>query len=321
MLKFIVRRLLLTLPQIVILSFIVFLLAQAMPGDALTGLIDPNISAEAIAMQREALGLNNPWHVQYWDWFTGILQGDFGRSFRNQMPVLQVIGQRLYNTVGLSIMTLVFTYAIALPLGIIAGRFNSTWKDKLISGYSFFALAMPSFTMGLLMLFFFGFNLGWFPTGGSVSNAASQAGGWTYIVSRFQHMFLPALSLAVITTTGVIQYIRSEIVDLEQREFITTARAKGADERRVYNKHVLRNSLLPVASFLGFQIVGVIGGAIFIENIFSFPGMGELMINSITTRDFSVMTALILMFGIASILGALLSDIILTLVDPRIRIK
>lgn len=321
MIKFIIRRLLLTLPQIVILSFIVFLLAQAMPGDALTGLIDPNITAEAIEAQREAMGLNNPWYVQYWDWFTGVLQGDFGRSFRHSRPVTDIIGERLYNTIALSALTLVLTYAIALPLGIIAGRYNGSWKDKLISGYTFFALAMPSFTMGLLMLFLFGFNLGWFPTGGSVAAAARAAGGFEYIISRIQHMFLPAFSLAVISTTAIIQYLRSEIIDLEQREFIVTARAKGAGERRVYNKHIFRNSLLPVASFLGFQIAFLIGGAIFVESIFSFPGMGELMISSITTRDFTVMTALILMFGVASIVGALLSDIILTLVDPRIRIK
>jgi len=321
MFKFIIRRLILTLPQIVVLSFVVFLLAQAMPGDALTGLIDPNISPEAIEAQREALGLNNPWYIQYWDWFRGILQGDFGRSFRNQMPVTEIIGQRLYNTLALSVLTLVIQYVIALPLGIIAGRYNGTWKDRIISIYSFLALALPSFTVGLLVLFTFGFQLGWFPTGGSVSNAASQAGGFEYFMSRLQHMFLPALSLAIVSTTGIIQYLRSEIVDLESKEFIVTARAKGADEKRVYNKHVFRNALLPIASFLGFQIAFTIGGAIFIESIFSFPGMGELMIGSITTRDFSVMTALILMFGIASILGALLSDIILTIVDPRIRIK
>jgi len=321
MIKFIIRRLLLTLPQIVILSFIVFLLAQAMPGDALTGMIDPNITAEALEVQREAMGLNNPWYVQYWDWFTGVLQGDFGRSFRHQRPVTNIIGERLYNTLGLSALTLVLTYVIAVPLGIIAGRYHGTWKDKIISGYTFFALAMPSFTMGLLMLFFFGFQLGWFPTGSSVSAAAHAAGGMEYILSRIHHMFLPALSLAVISTTAIIQYLRSEIVDLESREFIVTARAKGASEQRVYNKHIFRNSLLPVASFLGFQIAFLIGGAIFIESIFSFPGMGELMISSITTRDFTVMTALILMFGIASIVGALLSDIILTIVDPRIRIK
>ncbi|MCL1948818.1 MAG: ABC transporter permease [Turicibacter sp.] len=321
MIKFIIRRLLLTLPQIVILSFIVFLLAQAMPGDALSGMIDPSLSPEAIAGAREALGLNLPWYTQYWNWFTGMLQGDFGRSFVHRTDVTTVIGQRLYNTLGLSILTLVLTYAIAVPLGIIAGRYNGTWKDRIISGYTFFALAMPSFTMALLALFFFGFQLGWFPTGGSVDPFAFAAGGWTYIMSRLEHMFLPALSLALISTTAIIQYLRSEIVDLEGREFIITARAKGADEKRVYNKHIFRNSLLPIASFLGFQIVAIIGGAIFVESIFVFPGMGQLMITSITARDFSVMTILILMFGVASILGAMLSDIILTLVDPRIRIK
>jgi len=321
MFKFIVRRLLVTLPQIIVLSLIVFLLAQLMPGDALTGMLDPNLSAEMIEHQRELLGLNNPWYVQYWDWFTGLLQGDMGRSFRFQVPVAQLIGQRLYNTLLLSFMVLVMQYLIAIPLGIIAGRFNGTFWDKLINAYTFVGLALPSFTTALLFLFIFGFNLGWFPTGGSVTPGITSDMGWTYVVNRIQHMILPALSLAIISTTGVIQYLRSEIVDLEQKEFIVTARAKGASEKRVYNKHIFRNSLLPIASFLGFQIAGLIGGTVFIESVFSFPGMGELMIGSIGQRDFTVMTALILLFGIASIIGAMLSDIILMMVDPRIRIK
>lgn len=319
--KFIARRLLLTLPQIIILSVIVFALAQAMPGDALTGMIDPNISPEAVLAQRQALGLDNPWYVQYWNWVTGAVRGDFGRSFRSQSPVTTVIGERLSLTLGLSALTLVLTYLIAVPLGIIAGRYRETWKDRIITSYTFFALAMPSFTMGLVMLFVFGFSLQWFPTRGSVDVMAAAQGGLSEFVSRLYHMFLPALSLALISTTAIIQYLRSGIIDLESREFIVTARAKGADERRVYNRHIFRNSLLPVASFLGFQIAFLIGGSIFVEYIFSYPGMGELMISSIITRDFTVMTALILMFGLASIFGALLSDIILTIVDPRIRIK
>ncbi|MGH2317262.1 oligopeptide ABC transporter permease [Planococcus sp. SE5232] len=318
--KLIVRRTLITIPQIIILSILVFILAQAMPGDALTGLIDPNIDPATIEAMRERLGLNNPWYVQYFDWIKGVLQGDFGQSFRFKMPVSELIGDRMINTLWLSLATLILTYLIAIPLGIISGRFNDTWLDRMITGYTYIGFAAPLFIFALVMLFIFGFQLGWFPTSGSVA-PGTEPGTFAYFISKLNHLLLPALSMALITTVSTVQYLRSEIIDTKQKDFIVTARAKGSSESRVYNRHVLRNSLLPIAAFFGYEITGLIGGTIFIENIFSYPGMGELFLSSISLRDYSVMTALVLLFGLAAIIGALLSDIILSLVDPRIRIK
>ena len=318
--KLIVRRTLITIPQILLLSILVFILAQAMPGDALTGLIDPNIDPATIEAMRERLGLNNPWYVQYIDWIKGVLQGDFGQSFRFKMPVSELIGERMVNTLWLSLATLILTYLIAIPLGIISGRFNDTWLDRAITGYTYIGFAAPLFIFALVMLFVFGFQLGWFPTSGSVT-PGTEPGTFAYFLSKLNHLLLPALSMALITTVSTVQYLRSEIIDTKQKDFIVTARAKGNSEARVYNRHILRNSLLPIAAFFGYEITGLIGGTIFIENIFGYPGMGELFLSSISLRDYSVMTALVLLFGLAAIIGALLSDIILSLVDPRIRIK
>ncbi|MDN7241485.1 ABC transporter permease [Planococcus sp. N028] len=318
--KLIVRRTLITIPQIIVLSILVFILAQAMPGDALTGLIDPSIDPATIEAMRERLGLNNPWYVQYVDWVKGVLQGDFGQSFRFKMPVSELIGGRIINTLWLSLATLILTYLIAIPLGITSGRFNDTWLDRAITGYTYVGFAAPLFIFALVMLFLFGFQLSWFPTSGSVS-PGTEPGTFAYFTSKLYHLLLPALSMALITTVSTVQYLRSEIIDTKQKDFIVTARAKGASESRVYNRHVLRNSLLPIAAFFGYEITGLIGGTIFIENIFGYPGMGELFLSSISLRDYSVMTALVLLFGLAAIIGALLSDIILSLVDPRIRIK
>ncbi|EGA90277.1 oligopeptide ABC transporter permease [Planococcus donghaensis MPA1U2] len=318
--KLIVRRTLITIPQIIVLSLLVFILAQAMPGDALTGLIDPSIDPATIEAMRERLGLNNPWYVQYIDWIKGVIQGDFGQSFRFKMPVSDLIGARMINTLWLSLATLILTYLIAIPLGIISGRFNDTWLDRAITGYTYIGFAAPLFIFALVMLFVFGFQLGWFPTSGSVTPGTTP-GTFEYFISKVNHLLLPALSMALITTVSTVQYLRSEIIDTKQKDFIVTARAKGASESRVYNRHVLRNSLLPIAAFFGYEITGLIGGTIFIENIFGYPGMGELFLSSISLRDYSVMTALVLLFGLAAIIGALLSDIILSLVDPRIRIK
>lgn len=318
--KFIVRRLLITLPQIILLSVIIFLLAQMMPGDALTGLVDPNLDPVTIAEQRERLGLNDPWHIQYIDWVSNALKGDLGQSFRFKMEVTDLIGQRLNNTVWLSLMTLVFTYLIAIPLGITSGRYNDTLRDQVITGYTYVGFATPLFIFALIALWIFGFNLGWFPTGGSVTPGLAR-GTLDFYISRLYHLILPALSMALISTVSTVQYLRNEIIDTKQKDFILTARAKGASESRVYNRHILRNSLLPIAAFFGFQITGLIGGTVFIETIYSFPGMGLLLMEAIQGRDYSVVTSVVLLFGMASILGALLSDIILSLVDPRLRIK
>lgn len=318
--KFIVRRLIITIPQIIVLSVLVFLMAQMMPGDALTGQIDPSIDPAAIEQQRERLGLNDPWHVQYADWVGAAFQGDFGQSFRFKMPVTDIIGERMVNSIWLSVVTLLFTYALAIPLGITSGRYNDSLLDQGITGYTYIGFAMPLFIFALLMLWIFGFQLGWFPTSGSVTPGLVP-GTFDYILSKLYHLILPSLSLALITTVSTVQYLRSEIIDTKQKDFIITARAKGASESRVYNRHILRNSVLPIAAFFGFEITNLIGGTIFVEQIFSYPGMGQLFFESINLRDYSVVNSLVLLFGIASILGALISDIILSLIDPRIRIK
>ncbi|AIQ25626.1 MULTISPECIES: oligopeptide ABC transporter permease [unclassified Paenibacillus] len=318
--KIIVRRILIMIPQIFLLSILVFLMAKAMPGDALSGMLDPNIDPAAIDAMREKLGLNDPWYIQYWDWITKAIQGDFGQSFRFKMPVSELIGQRLMNTLWLAIVTLILTYLIAIPLGITSGRYNDSWLDRLITGYTYIGFAAPLFIFALLMVWLFGFHLHWFPTSGSVS-PGEVPGTLSHFWSKFYHLLLPALSMALIATVGTVQYLRNEIIDTKQKDFILTARAKGASESRVYNRHILRNSLLPIAAFFGYEITGLIGGTVFVESIFSYPGMGMLFLSSITIRDFSVVTALVLLYGIAAIVGALLSDIILSIVDPRIRIK
>lgn len=320
MFKFALWRFITMIPQIVILSIFVFLLAKAMPGDALTGLVNPDLDREMIERLREQMGLNNPWYVQYADWIKGVFQWDFGQSFQYKLPVTEVIGTRLINTFWLSLATLIFTYILAIPLGIISGRFHDTWADRLITGYTYVGFAIPLFIFALLMLWVFGYQLGWFPTSGSVSPHVTP-GTFEYFLSKVRHLLLPALSMSLIGLVGTVQYLRNEIIDTKQRNFVITAKSKGASENRIYTHHIFRNSLIPIAAFFGYAITGLIGGTIFVENIYSYPGMGQLFIQAINMRDFSVVTALVLLYGIATVLGALLSDFILSIVDPRIRIK
>lgn len=320
--RFALRRFFIMIPQIFILSIILFIMAQLMPGDALTGVLDPNLTGEMLEAQREAMGLNLPWYEQYLNWIVGVVtRFDFGRSFNYQMPVTQIIGERIANTMRLSAFVLIVMYAIAIPLGIISGKHHGKWQDKLITGYTYLGFGMPVMVMALLMLFIFGFNLGWLPTSGSVAPGMTRDMGMAYWMSRLEHLILPGLTTALISTVGTVQYLRGEIIDMEQRDFILTVRAKGATEKRVYNKHILRNSLLPIASFLGFQVALIISGAVLVESVFSYPGMGRLLMTSILGRDFTVMIAIILLFGSATIIGSFLSDVVMMLVDPRIEIE
>lgn len=318
--KTIARRLVLMIPQIFILSIIVFILGAMMPGDALTGLIDPTISADQIENMREQLGLNKPWPQRYIDWITNALQGDFGRSWAHKMPVTQIIGQRIRPTLWLSLLTVIITYAIALPLGLVAGRFQNTWIDRVVNIYNYVSYSVPTFVLGLLFIWFFGYTLGWFPTRGTVGSGI-PAGTLEYSLSRLYHMILPAFTMGVLSTTGTIQYLRTAVIDAKTQDYVRTARSKGVPMNKIYSKHIFRNSLLPIAQGMGYTITGLISGSVITEQIFTYQGMGQLFISSITGRDFSVMTTLVLLFGFMTLLGTLLSDIIMIIVDPRIRIS
>lgn len=318
--KTILRRIILMIPQIFILSIIVFILGAMLPGDALTGLIDPTIGPEQIAHQRELLGLNKPWPERYFDWIGNAIQGDFGRSFAHKMPVTKIIGLRIWNTLWLSILTVILTYLIALPLGLLAGRFQNSRLDRFVNLYNFISYSIPTFVLGLLMLWLFGYTLGWFPTRATVGTGI-EPGSINYALSRLYHMILPATTLALLSTTGTIQYLRTGVIDAKTQDYVRTARAKGVPEDKIYSRHIFRNSLLPIASFMGYTLTGLISGSVITETIFTYQGMGLLFITSITGRDFSVMTALVLLFGLMTLLGTLLSDIIMVFVDPRIRIQ
>lgn len=319
--KTVLRRVLLMIPQIIILSLIVFALGQMMPGDPFTGLITPDMDPLVIAQLREKHGLNKPIPEQYKDWVTKIItKGEFGQSYTYKMPVEKLIGARAVNTLWLSLLTLTLTYLIAIPLGIYSGRYNNSRFDKGVIIYNFVSYAIPSFILALMLLAIFGYKFEWFPTTGSVEIGV-QKGTFAYVLSRLHHMILPAITAAILRTTGTIQYLRNEVIDAKTQDYVKTARSKGVPINKVYSHHIFRNSLLPIAAFFGFTITGLLGGSIFIETIFSYSGMGELFISSITSRDYAVMNTLVLLFGVLTLFGSLLSDIIMTIVDPRIRIE
>ena len=290
-----------------------------MPGDPFTGMITPDTDPARIEELRMEAGFYDPWYQQYFNWIVNAANGDFGKSYTYKVAVADLIGDRALNTLWLSLLSVFLLYLIAIPLGVLAGRFQNSFLDKMVVLYSFISYAIPVFVLALIFLFFFGYKLQWFPTSGTV-DIKYDSGTIGYLWSKIYHILLPAITFALLGTTGVIQYLRTEVIDAKSMDYVRTARSKGIPINKVYTKHIFRNSLLPIAAFLGFTITGLLGGSIFIETIFGYPGMGQLFIQSISGRDYSVITALVMLFGFTTLLGSLLSDIIMSIVDPRIRI-
>lgn len=317
--KTIIRRILVMIPQLLALSLLIFVMAKFMPGDPFTGMVTPDTDPSRIEELRQQAGFYDPWYQQYATWMMNAVQGDFGKSYTYKVAVADLIGDRALNTLWLSLVSVFLLYLIAIPLGVLAGRFQNTFLDKTVVLYSFISYAIPVFVLSLIFLYIFGYQLQWFPTGGTV-DIKYENGSLGYIWSKFYHLLLPAITYAILGTTGVIQYLRTEVIDAKSQDYVRTARSKGIPLNKVYSRHIFRNSLLPIAAFLGFTITGLLGGSIFIETIFGYPGMGQLFIQSISGRDYSVITALVMLYGFLTLLGSLLSDIIMSIVDPRIRI-
>ena len=318
--KTIVRRVLLMIPQLFILSIIVFILAKLMPGDPLTGLISPKVDPNMIEQLRIKAGYYDPWYIQYGRWMKNAFHGDFGMSYNYKLPVTQVLGPRAVNTFALSLLSLVIMYVFSIPIAIIAGKRQGSRFDKVVVFSNFLVFAIPSFVMYLFFILIFGYKLRIFPTIGSV-NAALAKGSFAYYMSKLYHMIMPAICIAIISSVGTIQYLRNEVIDAKSQEYVKTARSKGVPMKKVYSRHIFRNSLLPIAAFFGFQISGLLGGSVIAESIFNFQGMGKFFLEAINSRDYSVVTTLILLFGFLSLLGSLISDITMSIVDPRIRIE
>lgn len=320
MLKYVIRRLLGMIPMLILISIVVFSLAKLMPGDSLSGEIDPlNTNPEYIAEMREKLGYNDPLPVQYFDWITGFMQGDFGKSTRFKVPVADVILEKIPNTLFLGLMSLIITYVLAFMMGMYSGRKPYTLGDNAIAGINYIMLAIPSFVAAVFAIYLFSFHLNWFPFGGSV-DILIENGTFEYWLSKLHHVLLPAIVLGAMSTASYTQFLRNDIIENSRKDFVRTARAKGTPIRKIYNVHILRNSIIPLVTFLGFDFAALIGGAIITETIFTYPGIGQLFLDSVNTRDYPTLMALTMLLSFLTLAGNLIADILYGIVDPRIRL-
>ncbi|WP_026908046.1 ABC transporter permease [Paucisalibacillus globulus] len=319
MYKYIIRRILVFIPMMIILSMIIFGLAKAAPGDPFTGrILDPTVNPEVFEQQREALGLNDPIPIQYVNWASRIISGDFGESmYYKGRSVASLIWERMPNTLYLGLFALFITLIVAIPIGIYSARNPYSMFDYGATTFGFFGLAVPNFFFGLIAIYLFAIKLGWFPSQGTITG--TEITGLNEFFDRLHHMVLPGITLGLAGTASYMRYMRSEVLDVLSSDYIRTAKAKGMSDRNVLYKHTLRNAMIPIITLMGFEFGALLSGAIITEQVFSYPGLGTLFINSITNRDYPIIMAIALLLGVTILIGNLLADIFYSIVDPRIR--
>jgi peptide/nickel transport system permease protein len=312
--RYIVRRMLISIPVLFGVTLIAYFIMNLAPGDAVDMLISPGLSPEDIALKREALGLDEPVLMQYVKWLGELVQGNLGYSFTNRRPVTERIGERLGPTLTLTLTALLLSYVIAIPIGVISAVRQYSALDYSSTIFSFLGISVPNFFFGLLMIYVFALKLDLFPTGGMQTIGAPFS-----IADRAQYLVLPVIVLSLQNTGVVMRYTRSGMLEVIHQDYVRTARAKGLGERLVLYRHAIRNALIPVITLAGVQLPFLLGGAIITEQVFNWPGMGRLAVEAINQRDYPTIMGLNLLAAIMVIAGNLFADVMYGVVDPRIR--
>jgi len=317
---YVLRRVLQTIPLLLGISLMTFLLLQLAPGDFLNQMAEnPGISAETIEAMRVRFGLDKPWYIQYAIYLRNvILHFDFGQSFSRHQPVFEVLYEGFTNTLILAIAAAVITWGLAVPLGMIAAVRQHSWIDRLLSLTAFVWLSIPEILSGLLLLMFAA-RTGWFPVGGMRSLDYDELDGISQFFDIAHHLVLPALVVGLIPLASRMRQMRGSLLDVLRLDYVTTARAKGLSERTVIIKHALRNALNPMITLFGYTLGALVSGSFIAEIIFSWPGLGRLTLDAILRRDYPVIQGVVLIFSFVYVLVNLIIDLIYTLVDPRIR--
>ncbi|MGV3650252.1 MAG: nickel ABC transporter permease [Devosia sp.] len=312
MLQLILLRILATVPVLLGVSVLTFFLIRAVPGDVVDALASEEFdNPEAAAQLRRIFGLDLPLHEQFWLWFSGLLQGDLGNSFRTGRPVLQEIMDRFPLTLELTLAALLVSVAIALPLGVISATRRNSPLDGGVRIASLLGLSIPNFWLGILLIALFSVYLRWLPSGGSNNFAFS----WDH----FKYLILPAVTLGTSLAAETMRMSRSSLLEVLSQDYVRTSRAKGLSERLVIFRHALRNSLIPVVTVVGIQAGALLGGTVVVEQIFSWSGLGNLVVRAINQRDYPLLQGLIIFLAFFYVAVSLVVDIIYLYLDPRLR--
>jgi len=321
----IIRRALVSLPQLLLMSFITFLFIDMAPGDVLAKYrFDPRISQETIKRIESKYHFDKPAPIQYVYWLGRLARLDLGYSFSREAPVTSVIAERLANTLLLSLLSILFTWVVAIPLGIYAAVHQYSWGDRIMSFISYFGMSLPGFFMALLLMYLVyicrdipPFNA--IAIGGMISTGYENMSFAGKIVDRLSHLVLPVVVLTVGALAGLQRISRGNMLEELRKQYVMTARAKGLSENRVVYVHALRNAINPLITLFGFEFSSLLSGAALLEIIINWPGLGSLMLAAVRSQDTFLVMGSMLMGGVMLILGNLVADILLAIVDPRVR--
>ena len=310
---------LLVLWGITIISFIVIHLAPGSPTDMETTM-NPLAGEAARRRLNELYGLDKPLLVQYWDWLVRLLHLDFGVSMAaDARPVMDKILERLPLTLGMNVASLVLTLLIAVPVGVLSACMRGSLLDRTVTVLVFIGFAMPSFWFALLLMLYFGIDLGWFPISGITSLNFKAMGPWEQIVDVAKHLALPITVYTAGSLAGMSRYMRACMLEVLDQDYMLTARAKGLSQTAVVWRHGMRNALLPLITLLGLSVPGLIGGSVIIESIFALPGLGQLFYAAVMARDYTLIMGNLVLGAALTLLGNVLADLCYGLADPRIR--
>ncbi len=312
MYKFLARRLLATIPVLVIVAVLVFLMLRLTPGDPAAILAGDAANTEQIARIREGLGLDKPLPVQFVIWAKSIVSGDLGESFYFKMKVTSLIGQRLEATVSLATLTIIVAVFVSVPLGVLAAWRFGGWFDRMLMGFSVMGFSIPVFVLAYILIWIVSLQLGWLPVQGY---KPISDGFWPFL----KHLILPSITLSVIYIALIARVTRASVLEALGEDYIRTARAKGLPESRVLIRHALANAAVPIVTVIGIGIALLIGGVVVTESVYAIPGLGRLTVDAVLARDFPTIQGVILFFSVVYVLINLLVDLSYVFFDPRIR--
>lgn len=309
---YILRRLLAALPVMGIVAVLVFLMLRLTPSDPAAIIAGDYANDQQVAEIRTRLGLDQPILTQFFIWIGNMLQGDFGESFFYKKKVAALILERLEPTVSLSLLAIVLTVVIAVPLGTLAAYKQGSWVDRLVMGFSVIGFSVPVFVVGYALIYVLAVKLDWFPVQG-YQYLRDGVGGW------LQRLILPAFTLSIVFVALIARMTRTSVLEVLHEDYIRTARAKGQSELRVLIRHALANAAVPILTVIGLTFATLIGGVVVTESVYTLPGLGLLTVDAVLARDYPTIQAVILLFSLAYVLVNLIVDVAYTLFDPRIR--
>ena len=313
MIAYICRRFLSMIPSLFLASVIVFSFIHFIPGDPAQVMLGDQATRERVQQLRESMGLDRPLYVQYAKWIGGVLRGDMGQSIFFHKPVLDVIADRAETSLLIAVFSMILIIVVGVPIGILSAVRCNSRLDQLFSGASMFFASIPTFWLGLNLMLLFAVTLKWLPTSGFPSIV--ESGDW----SNLRYLVLPCITLAAPNSALIIRLTRSSMLDVARADYVKTAWAKGLSEGAVTTRHIFRNSLISVVSALGFTFVALLAGTVVTETVFSLPGVGRLVVESLLRRDYPTIQGVILIVAFVYMLVNLLVDLSFAILDPRIR--